>query len=1195
MFVEIFRFETRFQFKRHLTYICALLFFLFGFGAVASDWVIVGGSIGAVNRNSPYVIMQILLVMTLLGMFVTTAFVAGTVQRDFELDVASTFFTAPITKSGYLGGRFLGALTVAMVPFVATAIGIMMGSAMPGVEAERVGPFTWSPYVFSFATIVIPNVVLTGAIFFSLATLSRSMLFTYVGVVAVFMGYSIASLFLADVENAVIAGMVDPFAFGAFEVVTQYWTVFEKNTQVLSLSGTFLWNRVLWVAVAGAIFGFTYVRFRFDLLAGGRRRRKIADDDGVATEAPIEFVPVRVSRQFTAATSLQQYAHEAWREFVAMVRSTPFIVILLLAILNTAPFALLMDQLYGTLVYPVSSLMVDAVAGGFILFIFIVITFFSGDLIWKERVLKLDEMRDALPTPTWVAWSSKLTALVGAIGALLFIATLTAMGIQVFSGFFDIELGVYGKGVFGDLGFASFLVAILAFGLHVATNNKYFGYLAMVLYYVALIVMPALDFEHNLYQYGARPAAPFSDMNQYGHFVAPMVWFYLYWGLVGVVMLALSQLFWQRGTDTGWRARRAVARQRLSRPVASTLGVGAMGVVASGAFIFYNTNILNRYETSNDETALSVEWEKRYKQYEGMLQPRITDVSANVDIFPESRMATIAGNYILRNKTDSVIDVLHVRLNRDIDDFEIGIPFAQLESSDTVFGYYIYRLGQPMAPGDSLYVAFETTIRPQGFPNSGSNTNLVYNGTFFNNFDYFPHFGYTRQFEITNPNERRKHGLPEAERMPPLSDDPADRRNTYLSTEADWVNFQTTVSTSPDQIAISPGYLQREWEENGRRYFRYEMDAPILNFYSYLSARYSVLRDRWNDVNIEIFYHDPHTYNLDRMVVSIKKSLEYFSANFSPYQHRQVRIIEFPRYATFAQAFPNTVPYSEGLGFIARIDDEEDIDYVFYVTAHEVAHQWWAHQVIGAFMQGATLMSETMAQYSALMVMEKEYGQEKMRRFLRYELDQYLRGRSGEQLEELPLMLVENQGYVHYRKGSLIMYALRDYIGEENLNAALARYVEDVAFQGPPYTNSREFVSYLRDVTPDSLQYVIEDMFETITLYDNRASDVTYEELDDGTYRVSVNVIATKYRADGKGVESEVAMNDWIDIGVFGEDDDGNETVLYLQKHRISDSGGPVEVTVDGLPVRGGIDPYNKLIDRNPGDNVTRASVATGN
>jgi aminopeptidase N len=416
--------------------------------------------------------------------------------------------------------------------------------------------------------------------------------------------------------------------------------------------------------------------------------------------------------------------------------------------------------------------------------------------------------------------------------------------------------------------------------------------------------------------------------------------------------------------------------------------------------------------------------------------------------------------------------------------------------------------------------------------------------------------------------------------------DSAARYNTYLGEDADWVRFETIVSTSADQIAISPGYLQREWQENGRRYFHYKMDAPILNFYSFLSARYRVYREKWNGIDIEIYYHQPHDFNLDKMVKSIKHSIDYFSKNFSPYQHRQMRIIEFPRYANFAQSFPNTVPYSESIGFIANLKDPDDIDYVYYVTAHEVAHQWWAHQVIGADMQGATVMSESMSQYSALMVMEKEYGKDKMKKFLKYELDRYLGGRANEFEKELPLIYNENQPYIHYRKGSLVMYALRDYIGEEKLNAALEKYVQDVAYQEAPFTTSLEFLDYIRQAVPDSLAYIVEDWFETITLYDNCAVSTTYSPTADGRYEVQLELASRKLRADSLGVESEIPLADWIEIGILGAE--GKE--LYLQKHKIERNEVKLEIVVDEEPVEAGIDPYIKLIDRNPDDNLKRAA-----
>ncbi|MEE8355726.1 MAG: hypothetical protein V3R33_00315, partial [Anaerolineales bacterium] len=128
-----------------------------------------------------------------------------------------------------------------------------------------------------------------------------------------------------------------------------------------------------------------------------------------------------------------------------------------------------------------------------------------------------------------------------------------------------------------------------------------------------------------------------------------------------------------------------------------------------------------------------------------------------------------------------------------------------------------------------------------------------------------------------------------------LVDDLDARQNAILSHDADRITFEATVSTSLDQTAIAPGYLQGEWTDNDRRYFHYKMDAPIFNLYAFLSGRYEVKRDKWNDVDIAVYHHETHAFNIDHMMDSIKKTLDYCTVNFSPYQHRQVRIIEFPR------------------------------------------------------------------------------------------------------------------------------------------------------------------------------------------------------------------------------------------------------------------------------------------------------------
>ena len=282
---------------------------------------------------------------------------------------------------------------------------------------------------------------------------------------------------------------------------------------------------------------------------------------------------------------------------------------------------------------------------------------------------------------------------------------------------------------------------------------------------------------------------------------------------------------------------------------------------------------------------------------------------------------------------------------------------------DADLDYRIYKLNPPLAPGAQLKFTVKGTYDPEGFENSVSFVQLVNNGTFFNNMDLIPQIGYTTQNEMNDRNDRRKYGLPPKEQMQPLTPDPAKRMNTYLMHYSDWVNVHTTISTSPDQIAVAPGSLLKKWTENGRNYFEYKLDHKSMNFYSFLSARYEVAREKWTSpaggdpIDVEVYYHKAHGTNVPRMLNSMKKALAYYTENFGPYRHKQVRILEFPRYFSFAQAFPGTMPYSESIGFITDLSAEEDIDMVFYVVAHE-----WA-TILGTpgwrRMQGATLLSES--------------------------------------------------------------------------------------------------------------------------------------------------------------------------------------------------------------------------------------------
>jgi ABC-type transport system involved in multi-copper enzyme maturation permease subunit len=1194
MLGEIFRFELRQQLKSPLFWMIMLAFAALAFTAAGSDSVQIGGGVGNVHRNAPYVVANLLMVFLVLSMFLITVFVAGAALRDFDTNTAELFFTTPVPRSQYLGGRFAAGYVAAVLVMIAVALALMIGVLMPWVDPARLGPTSLYTYVYSFVVFVLPGLFFISAFLFLLATLTRSLLITYIGVIAFFVLWQIALVTASNLEHRSLGALLDPFGIGAMDLATRYWSAEDRNTRLPELTGILLANRALWIAVSIAMFAATLALFRPDRegFRLWRRRRSVGNVAAIAapTSPTVRTLPA-VTLRTDASARWTQLLKLAWFDTRGVLGGVAFLVLLAFGLVNLGASLAFSGQIFETKTYPVTHLMNQAMDGSFNFLLLIVVAFYAGELVWRERSGRIDAVTDAFPLPDWIPLLSKLTAMTTVIVAFLLAGCVECMIYQLLRGYHHFELGLYlSHAVLITLRFL--LLAALALFLQVIANNKFLGYLLVVIYIISGIAFSQLHFDHHLYSYGTAPGTPYSDMNGYGHFLAAYMWFIAYWACLATALLVVAALYWTRGTVKGWKERARIARARFQTPARVLLASSLVAFAALGGWIFYNTNVLNQYVPGDVAKQRQADYEKLYRKYLDLPQPKITDVKVDVDIYPHDRRVDARGHYVLVNKTNQPITDLHVRLPFDTKLVSVDFAPHDVITDDRIHGYTIYRLKQPMLPGASMNFDFVVQYWSRGFRNSPDDTQVVDNGTFFNS-EAFPHFGYSESGQLTDLNDRRKYGLGPVPRMAKI-DDQAARQFNLLGRDADWINFETTVSTVPDQIALAPGYLVREWTENGRHYFHYKMDRPILDFYSFQSASYAVKRDTWNGVALEVYYDPQHTFNIDRMIYTMKKSLAHYTAVYSPYQFHQLRILEFPDYQSFAQSFPNTVPFSESIGFIADLRDPSDIDYVFYVTAHEIGHQWWAHQVIGANLQGVTMLDETFAQYSALMVMEQEYGPNQMRKFLKQELDRYLAGRGGETVAELPLALNENQQYIHYDKGSVVMYALKDYLGEDVVDRTLSRFDREQAYKGAPYPTTTDFLNDLRQEAGPKWSPLIEDLFDKITLFDNRVVEATAKKRADGKYDVTLKVHAAKIYADGVGKETPAKIDEPIDIGVFARAPDGkeqNEKVLYLTKRDIADGDSTITITVDDLPYEAGIDPYNKLVDRVSDDNRMRVTM----
>lgn len=1192
MFAKVAAFELRYQLRQPAFWVISILFFLLSFGLVASSNVSLGTG-GNVMKNAPYAIAQAHGIFNIFYMLATTAIVANVVVRDVTSGFGPMIQSSRLSKFDYLYGRFFGAFAAVALSYLSVALGILLGTVMPWVDSATIGAFRPYDYVHAYVFLGLPGLLFSSAVFFALATMTRSMMATYVGVVAVFIIYmTTTSVLGSKAELETLVAWFEPFGVGAYELATRYWTAAERNSLNVPIEGVLLGNRLLWLAVSLSFLGLTYVLYRPSARgakAGKQQRlRQLAEAEA---EAEPEKPKPLANPSFGLKTALVQLFARTGFEMKGIFKSPAYAVLLLLGFAFSITTLLFAGEIYGAPILPVTRVVIETFGSAFTIVVMIISIYYSGELVWRDRDRRVNEIIDSSSTADWTFILPKALALVLVLVSTLLASTVAGIIVQTIKGYTHYELGKYLSWYIWPQAIQFGLMGILALFVQTLSPNKFIGWAIMVLYIISTIVLSSLGFDHILYRYGSGTGMPMSDMNGLGHFWIKASWMQAYWSAFAIILMVLSFGLWRRGSET----RLSPAMKRLPRRLMGPAGIiGGLAVVAFvgiGAFIFVNTNVWNEYRTKKQVEVLQANYEKTLLKYENQPQPSITDVKLALDLHPHQRRLETTGTYVITNRTDKPLSEVHLRWYDDLDVEKIEVEGGSLKREWKDFDYRIYGFATPMQPGETRTIRFKTLIHQKGFPNSGANTQVVDNGTFVNNGQFGLTIGMSRDGLLRDKVKRRKYGLPDELRMAKLEDLSATRHN-YIG--ADWVNADITITTDADQTPIAPGYKMSDVTKDGRRTARFVTDAPVLNFFSVQSARYDVAREQHGNVELAVYHHPDHGQNVQRMLTAMKASLDYYGTAFSPYQFRQARIIEFPGYASFAQAFANTMPYSESLGFITDLSNEEKIDYVTYITAHEVGHQWWAHQIVGSDQQGSTLLSESLAQYSALMVMEKLYGPDKIRRFLKYELDRYLTSRSMEAVEEMPLMRVENQQYIHYQKGGLVLYLLRDQIGEEAVNRALRRVLAQYAFKSAPYPRSVDLINAIRAEAPADKQGLITDLFEKITVYDVKTKSVSAKQRPDGQWDVALTVEARKLHVSGKGDETEAPLNETFEFGLFtsepGKKAFDQKSVIVLERRPLRSGTQTLNFVTRTKPSFAGVDPYNRWIDRNSDDNVKPVS-----
>jgi len=1209
MFLKIFLFEVQNRLRRPAVYLYFLAALIFTIGTFAT------GSLPVQEKehiNSPYLIAMWCAGITMLMMLISSSIMGTPLYRDIEYNTKDYYLTYPITKSGYFWGRFFGSflfmLFIASSVIIGAYFGSKLGPAMGWRDPKQYGPNYLSYYLYPFFTIALPNLFFTSALFFGLVAITRNVKVIYAGGILLFLGYFISIFFLNHTNNSTVVNLADPFGLNGVRLQTGNSTSVQQNTTAFPVTGTFLLNRIIWTGVGLVILIYTYIRFSFGKFFSGQRDKAAIDDErGLVKKG----LPAKINTNFKGSYNRKTLLNLSKLELLNIVRDNYFWIILSSGIIFLG-FVFWMGNNYnGVSDFPRTVLLLDIFNDVFPFFIFFIIVFYTGETLHRDRLTRYAFINDSLPPPNWVLNGSKLVALLLLGFGLSLIPLVTGIFVQTIKGFHEYNLTGYCTYIFVIILPRLLEMVLFAYAVHVLVNNKFVAHGIAVFIWVAIFFLRESGiFNYNLLLYSYTPWFGMSDMDGLGHMARPVNWFNLYWLLFGGLLTIVSALFYYRGVTTSFKERLQLVAERFDKR--TKLFALAILLCFSGvaAYAYYNVSYLNDYTTKGENDARAVIYEKTLKHYASLPLPKIIRIKMYADVYPDKQQEFIKSFLTIVNKNKQPISKMLLD-GDEISGYSLkqdgkAVPFTSpliykramlnwFRPKNDTAAYRLYQFEKPLAPGDSAILEVNSFVKFDGFDNGLYGEKILRNGTFFTG--CLPGLGYDDDDELRSPYERKKNHLPPKEEEEIAQSDPEGISTLRTGKAADLVSWDLTISTSGDQTMISSGELKKQWRQNGRNYFHFVQNQPgIYGPLAAVGAKYAEAHDSVqtdHNVNISIYYHPEHNTNISRFMAAYKDGLRYYSSAYGAYPFKDIRLAETSIYGPREASFTTFDSFAEYHAWNAHFVDPNQTDYLYFITATQLAQQWWRFQVAPNNTVGSMVIPEGLSTYSALVLMEKKYGKENMKWILLDQLWQYLWVRH--RMEEKEHTLIKaNESFEWNGKAAVVLYGLRDLIGEDSINVALREFKNAYAFKNkPPYAGSNDLYRYLQKHTPDSLQYYLTDTWQKITLYDSKISDLKAVPTGkNNEYKVTLKFDIAKVYIDNKGNDVPAKqMDDYIDIGIFGADIKNKEgrsgvTPLYLKKYKLKYGMHEITVVVRGKPVRAGIDPYAKLIDRNADDNM---------
>lgn len=850
-----------------------------------------------------------------------------------------------------------------------------------------------------------------------------------------------------------LSAKLDPFGMAAFFEQTQHWTALQRNTTVLQLSGNFLWNRIGVILLALLLLIAAYNFFKFKIASQHKKKIAIAHEQETK-----KYVYKKTATQLSGKGYFISTVVSFLKiDLKSTIKSIPFVVLVVLTL-----FMLGMEMnkaIDGGIRLPQyfvsTALMINAISTTLPILLLFAMLFYGSELVWKSKTLKFSDIENSTSFSNVALFISKFVTVFFISILLTFFCIALGVLFQFLYNYPVIDYKAY-LSLFYYIGVPASLCGLLIIALQYIFKNKYIG-LVVAAIFLALtnsLLGNGFGSSHPLTRFANFMPDVYSDITGFSYFqkafIIKMLYSFSFALLISIVAIVVFEKSFKKVKLKSFRL-----------------------VILPLTFLFLSGFLISKnYHKASKKEQLTwqQQYEEKYKPYQKKPQPSITDVKTNINLFPEKNSYKVTGDYILVNKTKFEISEILINTSNEITWNAISSSQLNLEKKDTEFGQYLFKTKQKMLPNDSIVVSFDFEYKIHPINSHQSFNAIVENGAFMRISNYFPKIGYNLENEIADEFERKNRKMPLQDALTKV-DAPLENPYNY-----EFINFDATISTAANQTAISVGELVNNYSRNNRNYFHYKAKNIPFRF-AVSSAKYAIQKSNYNGISIELLYEPKHSQNISYLMKSIKNTMQYCETNFGKYPYKTIRFAEISSFTRgfAATAYPATVFINEKQ-FHVKLDKAEGLDIINELAAHELSHQWWGNaQLNSDYREGSGVLSETLAQYTKLMMYKKEHGKDKMIEMVNlyknmYESEKAFSG------EEALFNSSPGNANVIYNKGLVKMYELYLLIGEDKINLALKNLLAKYKFPLQPAT-TLNLIEELKLVADKSESGEIEDFY----------------------------------------------------------------------------------------------------------------------